>query len=52
MPKLRRLSGLEVIKILEAFGFEVVRVKGSHHVMQRTVKATDENGKEYSENRR
>ncbi len=31
MPKLRRLSGAEVIAILEGFGFEVVRVKGSHH---------------------
>jgi len=31
MPKLRRLSGPEVIAILEKFGFIVTRVKGSHH---------------------
>ena len=31
MPKLRRLSGPEVIAILEEFGFIVTRVKGSHH---------------------
>jgi predicted RNA binding protein YcfA (HicA-like mRNA interferase family) len=37
MPKLRRLSGLEVVKILEAFDFELIRVKGSHHIMQRIV---------------
>jgi predicted RNA binding protein YcfA (HicA-like mRNA interferase family) len=31
MPRLRRLSGPEVIAILEQFGFVVTRVKGSHH---------------------
>lgn len=31
MPKLRRLSGLQVIGILEQFGFVVTRVKGSHY---------------------
>ena len=31
MPKLRRLSGPEVIDILTRFGFEVIRVRGSHH---------------------
>jgi predicted RNA binding protein YcfA (HicA-like mRNA interferase family) len=34
MAKLRRLSGKEVIKILESFGFEVRRISGSHHHMQ------------------
>jgi predicted RNA binding protein YcfA (HicA-like mRNA interferase family) len=31
MPKLRRLSGPEVIMILEQFGFVVTRIRGSHH---------------------
>ncbi len=36
MPsKLRRLSGRQVISILEKFGFEVARIRGSHHVLQR-----------------
>jgi len=30
MPKLRRLSGDEVIRILERFGFAVYTQKGSH----------------------
>jgi len=37
MPKLRRLSGKEVIKILESFGFEVIRIKGIHHKLRRIV---------------
>ncbi|GIV81530.1 MAG: hypothetical protein KatS3mg051_0884 [Anaerolineae bacterium] len=31
MPRLRRLSGTQVITILEELGFEVTRVKGSHY---------------------
>ena len=31
MPKLRRLSGGEVVDILIRLGFEVIRIKGSHH---------------------
>ena len=30
MPKLRRLSGDEVISILERFGFRIVAQRGSH----------------------
>jgi predicted RNA binding protein YcfA (HicA-like mRNA interferase family) len=37
MPRLRRLSGGELIKILEGFGFEVISIKGSHHKLRRTV---------------
>lgn len=37
MPRLRRLSGYDVIRILEAFGFTVIRIRGSHHIMRRTV---------------
>jgi predicted RNA binding protein YcfA (HicA-like mRNA interferase family) len=37
MPKFRRLSGEEVIAILQSFGFEVVRIKGSHHHLRRLV---------------
>ncbi len=35
MPKLKRLSGLEVIKILEKFGFQVYTKRGSHVKMVR-----------------
>ena len=34
MPKLRKLKGREVIKILKDHDFEVVRVKGSHHFLR------------------
>jgi predicted RNA binding protein YcfA (HicA-like mRNA interferase family) len=37
MPKLRRLTGKQVIDILKGFGFTVVRIRGSHHMLQRTV---------------
>lgn len=37
MPKLRRLSGKDVIKILQGFGFEVIKSKGSHQKLRRTV---------------
>ncbi len=35
MPKLRVLSGKEVVKILSKFGFEVVSQKGSHVKLRR-----------------
>lgn len=31
MAKLRRLTGKEVLRILESLGFEVHRITGSHH---------------------
>ncbi|WP_131764748.1 type II toxin-antitoxin system HicA family toxin [Candidatus Protofrankia californiensis] len=34
MPPLPVLPGGEVVKVLEKLGFEVVRVKGSHHMMR------------------
>ena len=37
MPRLRRLSGAQVIRILSQFGFEVIRIKGSHHILRRVV---------------
>jgi predicted RNA binding protein YcfA (HicA-like mRNA interferase family) len=37
MPRLRSLSGADIIKILESFGFEVISVKGSHHKLRRIV---------------
>ena len=37
MPRLRRLSGPEIIRILENFGFEVVATRGSHHKLRRIV---------------
>ncbi|HAM43878.1 MAG TPA: hypothetical protein DCM67_02480 [Propionibacteriaceae bacterium] len=36
MPELRVLSGREVCKIMARHGFEQVRVKGSHMIMQKT----------------
>ena len=35
MGKLPRISGKEMIKRLEGLGFRVVRVRGSHHFMDR-----------------
>lgn len=37
MPGLRSLSGADVVKILERFGFRVISIKGSHHKMRRVV---------------
>lgn len=37
MPRLPRLSGQELIKIFETFGFEIIRIRGSHHRMRRIV---------------
>jgi len=39
MAKLRRLTGLDVVSILQQFGFTVVRVRGSHHILRRVLKA-------------
>jgi predicted RNA binding protein YcfA (HicA-like mRNA interferase family) len=36
MPKLRRLSGAEVIQILEQFGFTAYAQAGSHVKLRRT----------------
>jgi predicted RNA binding protein YcfA (HicA-like mRNA interferase family) len=38
MPKLRRLSGSEVCKIMSRHGFQKVRQKGSHIIMQKKVR--------------
>lgn len=35
MPRLRRLNGKEVVRILQGFGFEIVRIRGSHHHLRR-----------------
>jgi predicted RNA binding protein YcfA (HicA-like mRNA interferase family) len=42
MPKLRRLSGTEVIAILEQFGFEVYSQRGSHIKLRRVSMAGKE----------
>jgi predicted RNA binding protein YcfA (HicA-like mRNA interferase family) len=34
MAKLRRLRGKELIKALGRIGFEVIRIKGSHHFLK------------------
>ena len=35
MPKLRTLSGSEVVKIVNSFGFQMASQKGSHIKLQR-----------------
>jgi len=35
LPRLRRLSGNEVVGILEEFGFEVISQRGSHVKLRR-----------------
>jgi len=35
MPKLRRVSGRQAIRILEKLGFEQVRQRGSHIVLKK-----------------
>lgn len=37
MPKLKRLSGAEVVSILETFGFYIKSQKGSHIKLRREV---------------
>jgi predicted RNA binding protein YcfA (HicA-like mRNA interferase family) len=34
MPKLPRLRAREVVAALRAVGFEVIRIKGSHHFLK------------------
>lgn len=34
MSKLPRLTGKELVKALRGAGFEVIRIKGSHHFMR------------------
>ena len=38
MPKLKLLSGKEVIKIFAKFGFEVISQRGSHAKLRRILK--------------
>lgn len=40
MPKLKFLSGKEVCKILQKFGFKLVRQRGSHMIMQKILPQT------------
>jgi len=35
MPKMPRISGKELLKILALFGFEVIRQKGSHVILKK-----------------
>lgn len=34
MSRLPRLTGRELIAVLKTFGFEVARVRGSHHLLR------------------
>lgn len=36
MAKLPRATGVEMVRFLEREGFTVVRVRGSHHFLERT----------------
>ena len=42
MPRFKRLSGSEVIKILEKFGFQIHSQRGSHIKMRRVTKTGKE----------
>ncbi len=42
MPKLRRMSGNEIIRILQGFGFEIFSQKGSHVRLQRIVNGEEQ----------
>ena len=37
MPRLRRLSGADVVRILESFGFAIEQQRGSHVKLRRTL---------------
>ncbi len=37
MPRLRRLSGAEVIAVFRGFGFEIISTRGSHAKLRRFV---------------
>ncbi len=43
MPKQKILGGLDVVKILEVFGFSVFKQKGSHIRLQRIVAGAYQN---------
>ena len=34
MAKIPKLTGKEIIKVLEKLNFNVVRIKGSHHILK------------------
>ncbi len=35
MPKLPQVKGSDLVRAMERDGFEVVRIKGSHHILQK-----------------
>ena len=43
MPRLKVLSGKDVIKILESFSFAVISRKGSHVKLRRTINKINQN---------
>ncbi|MBA3871394.1 MAG: type II toxin-antitoxin system HicA family toxin [Anaerolineae bacterium] len=49
MPKLRRLNGLDLVRIFEQFGFVVIRIRGSHHVLRRSSKVLHADGTVHEE---
>jgi len=34
MTKLPRITGQQIIKVLQNFGFSVIRIRGSHHYLR------------------
>ncbi len=42
MPELRVLSGKDIVKIFESFGFEIAGQKGSHVKLKRNIEKTGE----------
>lgn len=37
MPRLRKLSGKDIVTVLLGFGFEVIKIEGSHHKLRRVI---------------
>jgi len=36
MPEIPSITGKNFVKLLESLGFQVIRIKGSHHRMKHT----------------
>jgi predicted RNA binding protein YcfA (HicA-like mRNA interferase family) len=37
MPRLRRLTGHDAVRIFQQLGFDITRIRGSHHILRRVV---------------
>lgn len=44
LPKLPRVSGEQTIAVLQRFGFEVIRQRGSHVILKKRISKAEEIG--------